>query len=352
MWSRAVEVVWLVLVCITACCFGTAQQDTGAAVPFADVKPVPVFSGGIAFVPSWDGGKPALDSIVAPVLLVPLGNNFVMESRAEFEGNFQRRNGNTGDFSGGIDKSLDYAELDYIGNRYVTVTLGRFLAPFNIFNERLYPAWIRNSQTDPLIFPLGTGSDDGIMLRGGLPATQEMTVTYAAYFSALEANPVLQSERHAGIRAGVFLSQRRLEFGGSVQHQLQSARVARYGLYAAWQPLRAPFELRSEGVYSHEEGKGFWVEGAYRFRDSRFPSLRRTQLVLRTQMFGAGSVPQMNSDLPSLNTKRTEFGVNYYLNDGWKALASYGRTLTAAENSNIWTVGMTYRFVFPLGVEQ
>jgi hypothetical protein len=44
--------------------------------------------------------------------------------------------------------------------------------------------------------------------------------------------------------------------------------------------------------------------------------------------------------------------VNYYLNDGWKALASYGKTFTGLGNSNIWTVGMTYRFLIPLGPTQ
>lgn len=315
-------------------------------------QPEPVLSGGIAFVPSWDGGKPDLDSIAAPVLLIPLGNHFVVESRTEFEGNFQRRNGTSGDFTGAVAKSLDYAELDYIGNPYVTVTVGRFLTPFNIFNERLYPAWIRNTQTDPLIFPLATGSDDGVMLRGAVAVTQAVTLNYSAYFSALVNNAGFESERHAGMRAGVFLPRRRLEIGGSVQHELQGSRGTRYGLYLEWQPRRIPFDLRSEEANSSLEGNGFWLEGAYRFRNVNFAPLRRAQLVARIQAFHTGSAPLANPNLPNMDTKRTEFGVNYYLNDGWKALASYGRTFTAAGNSNIWTVGMTYRFVFPLGLTQ
>src|SRR5882757_5772725 len=113
-----------------------------------DVKPGPVLSGGLAFIPTWDSGQPTLVSIVAPVLIVPLGNNVVFESRASFEGDFQRRNGNAGDFTGAIDKTLDYMQVDYIGNRYVTFSAGRFLTPFNLFNERFYPNWIRDTQTD------------------------------------------------------------------------------------------------------------------------------------------------------------------------------------------------------------
>jgi len=155
--------------CFVASVVCIAQQDAAMPAPVgSDAKPIPVLSGGLAFVPTWDGDNPTLVSIVSPVLLLPLGANFVFESRAEFEGDFQRRNGNSGDFTGAVHKSLEYMEIDYIGNRYVTITAGRFLTPFNIFNERLYPNWIRNIQTDPLIFPFGTGSDNGLMLRGGV----------------------------------------------------------------------------------------------------------------------------------------------------------------------------------------
>jgi hypothetical protein len=328
-----------------------AQEQTDISPPSIvdDVKPVPVLPGGLAFVPTWDSGRPTLVSIVSPVLLVPLGSSFVFESRAAFEGDFQRRNGNSGDFTGPLHKSLDYMQVDYIGNRYITFTAGRFLTPFNIFNERLYPNWIRNTQTDPLIFPVGTGSDNGAMLRGGIALNKRVTLNYAAYFSTLSTVDHFESERHAGVRAGIFLPRERLEIGMSAQHQLQDGRLNRYGLHLQWQPYRIPFELRSEGAYSREQGNGLWVEGAFRARSAGSAMLRRTQLALRTQVFHAGNVSDEESALPNADTKRTEFAINYYLNDGWKALASYGRTFTPAGDSNIWTIGMTYRFVFPLG---
>ena len=339
-------------VCLMASLMCLAQ-DTATAPPLAiDAKPIPVLSAGVAFVPTWEGGNPTLVSILSPVLLVPLGKNLVFESRAAFEGDFQRRDGNAGDFTGAVQKSLDYMELDYLANRYVTVTAGRFLTPFNIFNERLYPNWIRNTQTDPLIFPIGTGSGNGLMLRGGIAASQRISLNYAAYFSALSNADHFESERLAGMRAGVFLPRERLEIGMSVQHQLQDQRLSRYGLYLQWQPLRVPFELRSEGAYSEEEGNGLWIEGAYRFRNANWTALRRAQVVCRTQAFHNGSAAAGDSELPGTDAKRTEFGANYYLTDGWKGLFSYGRTFTPLGDSNIWTVGMTYRFVLPLGPGQ
>lgn len=340
---------WLLsAVCVALLGVLTAQES---AVPTSaeDAKPTPILSGGAAFVPTWEAGDPTLVSIISPVVLVPLGKNFMVESRAEFEGDFVRRNGNSGDFTGAIDKSLEYAQMDYIANRYMTFTIGRFLTPFNIFNERLYPNWIRNTQSDPLIYPIATGSDNGLMVRGGFGAAKGLTLNYSVYFSALSNINHLESERQAGMRAGIFLPRERLEIGASVQHQLQNTRLNRYGQYLEWQPLRVPFDLRAEGVYSREEGNGMWVEGAYRFRNAGYEAFRRTQLVARTQVFHTSTLTTLNEDLPQTDAKRTEVGVNYYLNDGWKAIYSYGRTFTPMGNSNIWTIGMTYRFVIPLG---
>lgn len=328
------------------------QYDTRPPNISDDAKPTPVLSGGLAFVPTWDAGDPTLVSIISPVVLVPISNNFVFETRAAFEGDFVRRNGDSGDFTGAIDKTIEYAQVDYIGNRYVTVTVGRFLTPFNIFNERLYPNWIRNTQTDPLILPLSAESDNGAMLRGGVQVQKDLVVNYSVYFSALSNMDYLESERHAGMRAGIFLPRQRFEIGASVQHELQDARLTRYGGHLIWQPMRVPFDLRAEGAYSREEGNGMWVEGAYRFRNAQASALRRLQLVARTQLFYASTLTALNPNLSPTDAKRTEGGVNYYLNDGWKALASYGRTFTPVGNSNIWTVGMTYRFVFPLGPMQ
>lgn len=342
-----VKIVFAALLALATVC---AAQD---APPLAvDPKPVPVLTGYLAFVPTWDSGSPTLVSIVSPVVLMPLGRNLIFESRAAFEGDFQRRDGNSGDFTGAIQKSLDYAEIDYIGNRYLTFTAGRFLTPFNIFNERLYPNWIRNTQTDPLIFPIGTGSDNGAMLRGGIGVEDGLNFNYAFYFSTLSTADHFESERHAGSRLSLFLPRKRLEVGISAQHELQESHMNRYGAHLQWQPTRTPFELRAETAYSGKEGSGLWIEGAYRFRNSVSPELSRTQVVARTQVFRLGTVPASNPDLPLTDMERTEFGMNYYLTDGWKALASYGRTFTPTGDSNIWTVGMTYRFVVPLGPRQ
>jgi hypothetical protein len=254
-------------------------------------------------------------------------------------------------FHGMVRKEVDYAQLDFIASPYLTVTVGRFLTPFGIFNERLYPVWIRNLQTDPLILPIGIGPSNastGAMVRGGFKAYPQFNINYALYFSVLStANPV-NSDRFAGGRAGVFVPQARLEIGGSFQHLLQEERSNSFGFHAIWQPTALPLDVRAEYAHS-KRGSGYWVESAYRLGQLRFlqNEMRRTQLVARMQQFIVGVLP--SDSLPSVNTKQFEFGLNYYFIDGLKATSGYGRQFSSDGNKNVWTLGLTYRYVLPLG---
>jgi hypothetical protein len=59
-----------------------------------------------------------------------------------------------------------------------------------------------------------------------------------------------------------------------------------------------------------------------------------------------------NDNLPGVNTKQFEFGANYYFMDGLKATSNYGRQFSEEGNKNVWIVGLTYRFVVPVGREE
>jgi hypothetical protein len=329
---------------LALCCSASAQD--------AYVKAVPILSGGAGFITSNDSGRTTLTPTFDPVLLLPLGDRWLVESRAEFTADFRSKSGGSG-FGGAVEKEIDYLQLDYIANRYLTVTAGRFLTPFGIYNERLYPVWIRNLQTTPLIFPIGTGSSDGAMLRGGFEVHPGLDLNYAAYFSTLSTLNKLDSDRLEGARFGAFLPGPRLEFGVSVQHQLQEDRSNSMGFHFEWQPRSIPLDLRAEYARS-AIGSGYWAESAYRLSDLPLwnGALRRLQFVGRVQQFYVGEAAEATSaeyGLPAANTKQAELGLNYLLGDGLRLTSSYGRQFSAVSNTNIWTMGIAYRFALALG---
>jgi len=333
--------------------------STGLAAQIPDTdkletdKPVPILTGSIGNFSFVTGGQNLIDSQINPILLVPLGDNWLIESRAEFEGQFQRPLGG-GPYQGPVTKHVDYAQIDYIASPYVTVTAGRFLTPFGIFNERLYPVWIRFLQPDPLILPINTVDSDGVMLRGGFPVNGKANMNYAAYVSATSIGiGSVDSERHVGGRMGFFFPGPRLEVGGSWQRTLQDARKNAFGFHIGWQSSKLPLSMRAEMARSYE-GSGYWIEGAYRLSQVHFwqKAMRRTELVARAQGYYVGKIGSdgaANLDLPSADTQEADFGLNYFLRDGLKGIVSYGRQFSSAGNANQWSFGFAYRFLVPLG---
>ncbi len=315
------------------------------------ISAVPILSAGMAYNTFFQGGTPNLHPLVSPVVLIPIGQKWLIESRDTFEINLAPVLGETG-YKGALEKEVDYLQLDYIANPYMTFTVGRFLTPFGVYNERLYPVWIRDLQSDPLILPISTGpsgAGTGAMIRGGFKATPKMEINYATYFSTLSTDNPLDSNRNVGARAGIFLPGPRLEVGGSFQRLLQDDRSNAFGFHFAWQPPALPLDIRAEFARSHN-GSGYWVESAYRL--SQVPILRdemrRVQLVARMQQFYVGKVP--DEDLPPVNTNMFEFGLNYYFRDDLRFVTSYGRQFAPEDgNLNVWTLGITYRFVLPVG---
>jgi hypothetical protein len=318
-------------------------------------KPVPILSGSAGAFSFVTAGQNLIDTQINPVLLVPLGDRWLIESRAEFEGEFQRPP-DGGPYGGPVTKHVDYAQIDYIANPYLTVTAGRFLTPFGIFNERLYPVWIRALQPDPLILPINTADSDGAMLRGGFSVSAHANLNYAAYFSATSIGiDSVDSERHVGGRVGLFFPGPRLEVGGSWQKTLQDYRKNAFGFHMGWQPASRPLNLRAEFAHSFE-GSGYWIEGVYRLSQVQrwHKAMRRTEVVARMQQFVTGEIgPDAAADLglPDVNTRETDFGVNYFVRDGLKGVFSYGRIFSSEGDFNQWTFGVAYRWLIPLGRE-
>ena len=325
------------------------QEDGSKPVAFDATKPIPILTGSTAYFTRVTAGQFQDVPSISPLLLVPIGDKWLIEGKGNYSDTYTTNA--QGDYVGKASYGLSYLQADYI-TKYVTVTAGRFIAPFGIYGERWGPNWIRALQISPLINPAFSGSAAGGMFRGGFPAgTLKVNFNYAVYFSVANTNHILATDRSTGGRIGFFLPGPRLEFGASFQQVLQSDRAHAAGIHFVWQPNRVPLSVRSEYVRtSGTKGGGYWIESAYRL--SQVPSLRRLELVGRGQQFFVAEnlKPAVVKKLGALgkDTKQGDFGVNYYWRSDVRLSASYGRQFIQNKNSNLWTVGMTYRFVMPL----
>jgi hypothetical protein len=336
---------WIFTAFLVLCGAMQAQDDgidTGA-------KPVPVLTGSTAYFTRVNGGQVQDAPSLSPLLLLPVGDHLLIESKAGLSDTFTKNA--QGDYAGNVSYGLAYAQADYI-TKYVTFTAGRFITPFGMYGERLAPNWIRDLQTTPLSVPIISGSALGGMVRGGLPVvTDKLHLNYAAYFSTANTNHILATDRSSGGRIGFFLPGQRLEIGASFQQLLQQDRPHSVGTHLEWQPNAFPLTLRSEYTRSSgTRGSGYWIEAAYRL--SQIPHMGASELVGRGQQFFAAAnlAPAVAKKLGLLgiDTNEGDWGLNYYFRSDVRASASYGRQFALGRNANLWTIGMTYRFVMPM----
>ena len=314
----------------------------------------PLISGALGFISTTSAGGTFFQPVLAPVADVPLGDKFLFEARGDLRGLIIRDNFTSGPYSGQFFGTLDYAQLDYLVNKHLTISAGRFLTPFNVYDERLTAIWVRNFPDSPLIFPIGTrtsGSSNGVMVRGVAADTKDWQWNYTAYFSAATTIPQLDSGRAAGFRTGVFFPGPGIEVGGSYERFLQDTHMNVGGAYAWWIPRDVPVQVRSE--YAHSlQGHGYWLEGTFRFtRKNQITSFAsRLQPVVRVQQFFRGSLP--GGSLPTNDTNAADFGVNFLLPDDIRLSSSYSRQFTSTGDFNVWNVALTYRFMLPLAGRQ
>jgi hypothetical protein len=335
------------------------HQTTPSSAPVApatvseshyEPSPIPVVTGFMAFQSSFSPGEKHINPVFDPILLVPLGSKLLVESEFEMNLDVVRSEGQWGPAA--VDHSIEYLQLNYMAHPNLTITAGRFLTPFGIYRERIHPLWVRNLQDEPIIFAMNANSSNGAMLRGAARLNPEVNLTYATYYSAPTNWKLMPSDRRAGGRASLFLPNKRLEIGASFSRTLGDLRYNMVGGDVTWNLKTIPLDIRAEGLHNPTLGSGYWVEGAYRLNKLGGNALlRRSQVVLRgEQYFTPSTIPMSNaavdmmSQLPDRDTKRIGLGWNYYLTNGIRLNASFGRNFALGENMNTWGAGITYRF--------
>ena len=310
----------------------------------------PLLSGGVGFFTNTNGGATTYFPILEPVGVAPIGNHFLLESRAILTEDFTPKGGGQDGYNHSHFIALNYLQGDYTLTPHITVVGGFFLTPFATFNERMSALWINPFQDGPLIAGLGamqTGTGLGGQLRGSAISRPKYSIDYAAYFSARSGNEQFSSARSAGGRVSLYLPQQRLEVGTSYGRLLQGTHENFSGVHVWWEPKDTGLRLRSEwarGAHS----QGYWAEadwrmmqfGGYNSWIGRLEPLFRMQ---QTFNIGHGG----GDPVPSVNTQRADFGLDYNLPHNARILTSYSRQFSSTRDVNIWETGLTYRFLFP-----
>jgi hypothetical protein len=241
-------------------------------------------------------------------------------------------------------------QADVLVNKHVTLVGGYFLTPFGTYNERLAPIWIGNFQDSPLIYGIGnmnTGSGTGGMIRGNAVSTEKFSVSYAAYYSAGNTNVQVSSQRATGGQVSVYFPDAGLEVGASYGRRLDSIHENDFGTHVWWEPKHGPVAIRSE--YAHTpHSQGYWIESDFRLPNDIHHAkwLGGLEPVARMQQ-AFRNAPDNTDGLPSADTQRVQFGLDYHFPHEVRINTSYGRQFSSNGNFNLWQTGLVYRFLTP-----
>lgn len=300
-----------------------------------------------------------------PILLWKLSDRLFFEAEVELE-----LEGNE------TEIDLEYANLSYIVNDYLTLKGGRFLSPFGTFSERLHPGWINKLPDAPLPFGhdgIAPTSELGLQASGGFPAGPTK-FNYAVYVSNgprlntgadepdeagllhFDNNTDINNNKAVGTRIG-FLPIPELELGYSVQY----ARVREGGGTDAWlhsvdlgyvrnsPKLRGVVDVKAQWVWSQVDDlvfdtgsgpftfdnrrNGGYVQLAYRPSLMRNKFLQNLEGVCRWDMINNPSGAPAET---AFDENRWTFGLNYWLGPSTvvKAAYQFGDRSTPGEGSD------------------
>jgi len=337
----------LLAACILLCTAQLGAQDAETDSNHAGY--VPVLSGGIGYISNVSGGTSTLQPAIDPVLLLPLGRHVLGESRAEFVGIFQRRNGN-GDYTGQVFSAVDYAQIDWLANTHVIVVAGKYITPFGLYSERLVPIWIATFQNVPLTYSIGTrtsGAGVGGQLRGVVLQTNKYSVQYAAYYSAHSNAYQWEAARTTGFDASVYFPAHRIEAGISYQRFLDPKQINSEAVYLSWQPPKIPLDTKAEYDHSYY-GRGYWIQTTYTLSQVPVANSFFKRMELAGRLEQVFPLNGGGHGVPGIDTQRAGGALNYYLKDNLRIVSSYQRQFSSAKDVNVWNIGFTYRFVWPL----
>jgi hypothetical protein len=214
---------------------------------------------------------------------------------------------------GSTELNLEYAQLDYMFNDYVTFIAGRFLVPIGVVREKLDPAWIDKLPLQPLPEADNTAiiaeNDIGVQARGAFHVCDPVTMTYALFLGngpgnngpgnlpAFNEGASANGDPTGGGRIALFYpwaAHDDIEIGVSGQtgpystggKQLWSVFAVDAALH-----LSPNFEARGEFIQTWQENNGlsttdragWWTQAAYKLAglNLEWPMINNVEAVFR-----------------------------------------------------------------------
>lgn len=316
---------------------------------------------------SLKGENSTFNAGLAPIFLWRLNNKLLFEAEPEFELSGRE-----------TEVSLEYANLSYILNDYVTLKAGKFLTPFGQFPDRLHPAWINKLPDFPLPFREEGGlvpfSSVGFQASGNVPVG-DMNFVYALYAANGPGVNLGDSEPAEvgtltgtntddnnnktigarfglrplpGLELGYSFQNGRVNVGEGTRDALLQG--VDFSYVRDSQTLRGVLDLRGEWVWSRVSRATYDPTGELGFGPLSFDNRRRggyLQAAYRPSKLGADWVKNLEfvarRDLllqpegppESTDERRWTFGVNYWLNSSTALKAAFesGRRAEKGEPS-------------------
>ncbi|MBD80964.1 MAG: hypothetical protein CL840_18750 [Crocinitomicaceae bacterium] len=300
---------------------------------------------------------------IAPILMYKQSDRLFIE--AEFEGEFE-----DGKFQWGIE----YANMSFVLNKYMTIRAGKFLLPFGTFMEKLHPAWINRLATRPLGFGhdgIAPTTDVGVELRGAF-YSGSVKINYQAYvingpqlkdgtnepeeagmlkFGYFEDNNI---DKSVGGRIGVFpFSNGMLELGfsgltgkvgadGSVYENVRANLYAiDFSLVRNVNFLKSMIDLKGQYNYSQisdanyivpDDTTGLFydfnnISNSYYVQLSIRPSMIDNEFLRKLELVGRySSLQTPEGALWEQNPTQTALGLNYWFD--WRTVLKLGYQTT------------------------
>ncbi len=294
---------------------------------------------------------------VAPILLFRASDKILFETELEMK---VLSDGST-------ELGLEYAQLDYLVNDYLTLIAGRFVLPLGVVREKHDAVWINKLPIQPLPESDATAlipeNDIGVQARGAFHINDPLIMTYALYLgngsgtNGFNSGSSASGTPNGGGRLALFYAWKAnhdVEFGvsgqtgrGTADNLLWSAFVLDAALH-----LGPNLECRGEFINTWEDTtdagtlkrKGWWVQAAYKLAglDLELPVINDLETVFR---YGG-------EQLPDGYIRQYDLGLIYHVSNTLLLKGAYsflnGNAYNQNSGNNTWpnmfTLQVAYGF--------